>query len=118
MIAATKVKPYKRKLRRHGDMIITLYSPGGPEGGKLISGSADSNFRGKLLFEKCLVWDLQKKRIKKKVQLLRPSESEVEELRAEVALAEAPGSDEERTQATSRSDIIDKLFPVILVVLQ
>ena len=41
-----KVKPYKRKLRRHMDSIITLYSPNGPEGIKLISGSADSNFRG------------------------------------------------------------------------
>jgi len=50
MIAAPKMKPYKRKLRRHGDMIISLYSPGGPKGGKLISGSADSNFRGKFSY--------------------------------------------------------------------
>jgi len=49
MIGAPKVKPYKRKLRRHGDAIINLFSPGGVMGGKLISGSADNNFRGILL---------------------------------------------------------------------
>jgi len=44
---------------------------------------------------------------------MRPPETEIEELRAEVALAEAPGSDEERTQTTIKSEIMEKLFPVI-----
>jgi len=47
MIGAPKVKPYKRKLRRHNDAIVALYSPNGIQGSKLISGSADQTFRGK-----------------------------------------------------------------------
>jgi len=46
-----RVKPYKRKLKRHNDTIITLYAPKGPQGGKLISGSADNNFRSRLMLD-------------------------------------------------------------------
>ena len=44
-----KTKPYKKKLRRHEDAVLSIYSPEGSEGSHIISGSADQMVRGKFI---------------------------------------------------------------------
>lgn len=42
-----QVKVYKKKLKRHNDQVMQIYSPKGIEGGILVSGSADHEIRSK-----------------------------------------------------------------------
>jgi len=65
MQTAIKSKAYKKKLKRHKDSVISLYSPKGIDGGLLISGSADHSIR---------TWDLLKKKISSKLQVSRPDD--------------------------------------------
>jgi WD40 repeat protein len=46
---ALKSRAYRDRLKGHKDSILYVYSPDGPEGGLLFSGSADRTVR---------VWDL------------------------------------------------------------
>lgn len=64
----TKDKAMK-KLKRHDDAILCVYSPNGMNGTKVISASADSNFR---------VWSFEKKTVVSKVGVERPSEEELD----------------------------------------
>lgn len=95
MLAIPKVKPYKRKLRRHNDSIICLYSSNGMQGSKLISGSADQSFRGtNTNINTNLVWDLKKKKIKRKHQLVRPDQMEIQKIKFDLENCyEDPDSD-------------------------
>jgi F-box and WD-40 domain protein 1/11/F-box/WD-40 domain protein 7 len=65
MQTAIKSKAYKKKLKRHKDAVLSLYSPKGMDGGLLVSGSADHSIR---------TWDLLKKKISSKLQVNRPEE--------------------------------------------
>ncbi len=88
------MKQYRRKLRKHNDAILCLYSPNGLQGGKLISGSADHTFRG-LFPTSLLVWDLEKRKIKRKHELLRPTADEL----AKIQLSQDLSYDDPRSDA-------------------
>jgi hypothetical protein len=46
------VKAYNKKLKRHGDAVLSVYSPQGRDGFEIISGSADQLIRSKLNLSK------------------------------------------------------------------
>ena len=46
-LTVKQVKVYKKKLKRHNDQVMSIYSPKGIEGGILVSGSADHEIRSK-----------------------------------------------------------------------
>lgn len=60
---------------------------------------------------------MQKKRIKKKIQLIRPSDLIIEEIRKEVEIAETPGSDDEKPRDPPKSALLEKLLPVICILI-
>lgn len=60
-----KVKAYKKKLKRHKDAVITIYSPNGIDGGILLSGSADDCIK---------IWDLENQRNLSRLFVNRPEE--------------------------------------------
>jgi FOG: WD40 repeat len=58
-----KSRAYKDRLKGHKDTILILFSPDGPDGHILVSGSADGIVRA---------WDLKGRTTKFKLQLERP----------------------------------------------
>jgi len=60
-----KVKAYKKKLKRHKDAVLTIYSPNGIDGGILLSGSADDCIK---------IWDLENQRNLRRLFVNRPEE--------------------------------------------
>ena len=65
-----KVKVFKKKLKRHNDQVMSIYSPKGIEGGILISGSADHEIRSKLYRGLTFIdWHLVKKKISSKINV-------------------------------------------------
>lgn len=57
--------------------MLTIHSPKGFEGGLLVSGSADHSIRSIItltLNSFIIVWDLLKKKISSKINVLRPDE--------------------------------------------
>ena len=71
------MKVYKKKLKRHNDQIMSIYSPLGIEGGILVSGSADheirSNYQEFNLIHN-VEWHLVKKKISNRIDVERPEE--------------------------------------------
>ena len=59
-----KSRAYKDRLKGHKDTILILFSPDGPEGHIIVSGSADGVVRA---------WDLKGRSTKFKLQLERPT---------------------------------------------
>lgn len=59
-----KSRAYKDRLKGHKDTILILFSPDGPDGHILVSGSADGVVRA---------WDLKARSTKFKLELMKPS---------------------------------------------
>lgn len=62
------VKPYKLKIKRHTDAVVSLCSVDGANGNILISGSADHT---------CRIWNMKDLKITKRIEVHRPSEEEL-----------------------------------------
>jgi len=62
--------------------------------------------------ERFIVWDLQKKKIKRKFQLVRPAPAEIEKVKVELEAAGTTEDTEDEKQSTVSAAIAEKLFPV------